>query len=242
MRGFVYILTFSDGKQYVGQTRRSVDERMKEHRYDMGRGINRKLYKAWRLMGDPTCEVIECAAKEVNDLECFVIDWLDCRAPNGLNAIPGGGFLPQLDPVIAARIAETHRTQPHLLAKIRKAQSLRWVGTTPEQRSAFMRDKCGHHKPHSAETKAKMSASRKGKGTGPKSPEHAAKVGAANRGKKRSLESIERIRASASRAWEFRRLNGTAIVDVPKSPETIERMRQAALRRWSHHQSTEMRI
>jgi GIY-YIG catalytic domain/NUMOD3 motif len=200
MGAFVYILTFSNGKQYVGQTRRSVDERMKEHRYDMARGIKRKLYDAWRELGEPAREVVECSLDELDALECATINRLGCRSPNGYNAIPGGGFLPQLDPEIAARIAETHRTAPHLLAKIRRAQRIRWEKTTPEERSAWMEAVRPHHQPHTAETKAKISAALKGKLKGvPKSVQHIANVAAANRGKKRSPEQIERIRQGAIR-------------------------------------------
>jgi len=226
VRGFIYILTFSDGKQYVGQTRRNVVERMKEHRYDMARGVRRALYEAWRTLGEPSCEMLECAVEELDALECATIERLGCRCPNGYNAVPGGGFLPQLDPAIAARIAETHRTQPHLLAKIRRAQSMRWAGTTPEERRAFMRATCVHNTKHTAESKAKMSAALKGRFKGiPKSPAHAAKVGAAIRGQKRSPEQVERIRQGAIRAWETRRSNGTTSIGA-RSPETIERIRQ----------------
>lgn len=212
MRAFVYILTFSNGKRYVGQTRRNVSERMKEHRYDAMRGVDRALYEAWRTLGEPSCEVMECSLDELDALECSTIERIGCRIPNGYNAVPGGGFLPQLDPEIAARIAQTHRTKPHLLAKIRRAQRLRWQRTTPKERSAFMEKLRPHSQPHSSETKAKISAACKGKLKGiPKSAEHAAKVGAANRGKKRSPESIERIRQSAIRAWARRKANEVRI-------------------------------
>lgn len=207
MRAFIYILTFSDGKKYVGQTRRSVAERLDEHRYDMSRGIKRPLYEAWRAFGEPYCAVMECVVDELNELEIFVIDEIGSRFPNGYNAVPGGGFLPQLDPVIAARIAEIHRTAPHLLAKIRKAQKIRWERMTTEERSAWMRIHKPHSAPHTAEAKARISAAVKGRLKDiPKSLEHAAKVGAANRGQKRSPDQIERIRQGAIRGHVARKL------------------------------------
>ena len=212
MRGFIYILTFSNGKQYVGQTRRSVAERIKEHRYDAGRGVERALYAAWRSRGEPSCETIECSVADIDAVEIATIERLGCRLPSGYNTLPGGGFLPQLDPAIAKRIGETHRNSPALLAKIRRAQSLRWAGTNPEERSAFMRALRPHSEPHTAASKARISASRRGKLKGvPKSREHVAKVAAANRGRTRSPESIERIRQGAIRAWARRNLTEVRI-------------------------------
>lgn len=204
MQTCVYILTFTDGKKYVGQTRRGFPCRFEEHAYDAARGVKRPLYEAWRSQGDPSTEEAGCSVEELDELECFLIEEANSRLPNGYNAIPGGGALPQLDPAVAAKIAQTHRTAPHLLAKIRKAQSLRWKGATAEERAEFM-ERIRPRGPRSAETRAKISAARKGKLKGiPKSHEHAAKVGAANRGKKRSPEQIERIRQGAIRGWANR--------------------------------------
>jgi len=207
MQGTIYVLTFADGKHYVGQTRRSLHKRMIEHRRNMRNGVQTAIYDAWRNFGEPFCQVAMCDISELDEFEIVVIETLDCMAPQGYNSVPGGGFLPTLDPAIAARIGDKHRTDPTLLAKIRRAQALRWKGTTPEERSEWMRAHGLHAgKKHSAESKEKMSASLRGKNTRPKSADHVAKVAAANRGKKRSPEQIARISQGTRLGMEARKL------------------------------------
>ena len=93
MYGFVYKLTNMDnGKIYVGQTRRSVEERFQEHKYAqslIGRAIRKHGVEKFM------CEVIAvCETKEeLNAKEIFFINYLNASNPKiGYNLTGGGEF------------------------------------------------------------------------------------------------------------------------------------------------------
>ena len=68
MKGYIYKYTFSDGKVYIGQTRRSPEIRNWEHFGKMGK-VNPKLWEAYKLLGKPDYEIIETIeASSVQDL------------------------------------------------------------------------------------------------------------------------------------------------------------------------------
>ncbi len=68
MKGYIYKYTFSDGKVYIGQTRRSPEIRDWEHFGKMGK-VNPKLWEAYKLLGKPDYEIIETIeATRVQDL------------------------------------------------------------------------------------------------------------------------------------------------------------------------------
>ena len=96
MYGFVYKLTNMDnGKIYVGQTRRSVEERFHEHKYAksvIGRAIRKHGVEKFM------CEVIAvCETKEELDAkEIFFINHLKANNPKiGYNRTGGGESNPE---------------------------------------------------------------------------------------------------------------------------------------------------
>ena len=88
--GVIYRITCKlDGKPYVGQTVRTLEERFQEHTQ-----ADSYIGNAIRAHGveNFTCEVIEeCDTREqLNEREIFWIAELNCKAPNGYNLTDGG--------------------------------------------------------------------------------------------------------------------------------------------------------
>lgn len=136
MYGIIYKITNQlNGKPYVGQTTRSIEERFKEHvshnQYLIGRAIRKYGKENFSIEVLEECETFE----QLNERERYWITCLDCIAPKGYNLTDGGegGF---------------HHT-PETRARISAAN-------TGEGHPMF-----GKH--HSAEAKAKIAASGKGR-------------------------------------------------------------------------------
>lgn len=89
MRGYIYKYTFSDGKVYIGQTRRPPKERHREH-FDKKIGkLNPKFWDAYQTLGEPAYEIIETIERDnveeliyaLNDAETRYIQQLKAANP-----------------------------------------------------------------------------------------------------------------------------------------------------------------
>ncbi len=89
--GFIYCITGPTGKQYIGQTKRAVDKRWKEHAKCYG---NCKLLEhAIAKYGSESFKLeilLEVNNELLNDYECKFIAMLDTIEPNGYNIRAGG--------------------------------------------------------------------------------------------------------------------------------------------------------
>lgn len=134
------VVNKSTGKAYVGQTCRTLGERMKEH-VQSGR---LPFDDVLRELGPESFEisVIDEAetAEELNEKERFWIDRLGTLYPNGYNVRPGGG-----------NRSGWHHTEASK-EKMRAMKSGKGTG----------RDNPFYGKHHSEETKKKFSERRKG--------------------------------------------------------------------------------
>lgn len=97
MNGYIYKITnLVNGKIYIGQTAKTLDERFKEHLYEaFSMNTMRPLYKAMRKYGSDnfTVELVEeVLLSELNAKECYYIKLYDCLAikGNGYNITYGG--------------------------------------------------------------------------------------------------------------------------------------------------------
>ena len=92
MYGVVYSVTNNlDGKQYVGQTTRTLEERFSEHAESdslLGRAIQRDGAEKFSREVLVECET----QKELDEQERLYIKKLDCKHPKGYNATDGGRF------------------------------------------------------------------------------------------------------------------------------------------------------
>ena len=171
-----------DGKIYVGQTQRTLEERMKEHyRNSRASYIDRTIRKYgvenFHAEIIETCKTVE----ELNEREMFWIAKLNCKFPNGYNLTDGGegsnGY--KATPELSARLSamrKGRRNTPEQRAKI--SAKLKGKIFSEETKKKISAAKIGHivseetreklriaqlGKKATEETKLKMSASNKNK-------------------------------------------------------------------------------
>ena len=89
--GVIYKITNKlDGKIYIGKTARTLEERMKEHRWSNELYIDRAIRK-YGINAFEVSVVEECAdSNELNEREIFWIAFYNCKNPNGYNMTDGG--------------------------------------------------------------------------------------------------------------------------------------------------------
>ena len=91
--GVVYVITcLLDGMKYVGQTKRSIEQRFKEHasaKNHLGNAIRKYGRENFKIEVLEECETPE----RLDECEIFWIAKLNCKQPNGYNLTDGGeGF------------------------------------------------------------------------------------------------------------------------------------------------------
>ena len=168
-----------NGKIYVGQTRRTLEERMNEHKKEcckncyIDRAIKKYGMENFKTEILEFCKTIE----EMNEREIYWIKKLNCKFPNGYNLADGG------------KDSAGYITTPELSAKLSALRKGRKI--PPEQRAKISASLKG--KIFSEETKAKISSAKLGHTV---SEETRTKLRKANIGKKASENT--RLKMSAS--------------------------------------------
>lgn len=79
MKGYIYKYTFSDGKVYVGQTRRPPKIRHKEHFDERIGKANPKLWEAYQTLGKPDYDIIEIIEKDNVDVLVNALNYAETR-------------------------------------------------------------------------------------------------------------------------------------------------------------------
>jgi group I intron endonuclease len=90
---FIYILTnIINGKQYIGQTTRSIDVRLSEHLNSVKKNSNNLFHRAIRKYGIENfhIECLEVSDKLVNLWEKHLVKRWSSKSPNGYNLTYGG--------------------------------------------------------------------------------------------------------------------------------------------------------
>ena len=127
--GCVYLVTNTvNGKQYVGQTKKSIKRRWSQHRCAAKKGESSALYNAIRKYGADnfTIERIEEVVGIHADLvaaEIRQIASYDCVRPNGYNLTRGGDGVDFTVPEVKAKMVEAARV---------RAQDPEWLRKTTE--------------------------------------------------------------------------------------------------------------
>lgn len=185
--GLIYLITNkANGKQYIGQTTRTIEKRWAEHLYDAKRGIAYPICHAIRKYGADGFFVEEIAKaaslEQLNTLEPFYIECCNTLKPNGYN-LASGGKNHLVHPDTRAKISSANKGNQYCKGRILSDE-------TKAKISAANKGRSSHRKgiKLSDETKAKISASKKGqipwsKGK-PMSAETRSKLSAAKMGKK----------------------------------------------------------
>jgi len=108
---YLYQLTFSNGKAYIGQTVRNMNVRMAQHRTAANRGSNLPVHNAWRKYGEPSVSILlECdCVEQLHQAEINMIRDCGTLSPNGYNLGLGGETAPSKSPEVAAKIAAKAR-------------------------------------------------------------------------------------------------------------------------------------
>lgn len=70
MKGYIYKYTFPDGKVYIGQTRRPMVARHKEHLNPSTGPLNSGFWEAYQTVGEPKLDILEVV--EAEDVTAFV--------------------------------------------------------------------------------------------------------------------------------------------------------------------------
>ena len=157
--GQIYLLTFPNGKGYVGQTRQTTGKRLAQHRRDLKKRIS-ALYNAWRHYGEPHCLVLgEIPDAQLDTQEIAAIALLGTQRPNGYNIAAGGSSAEMADET-RRKIGDANRgrrEKPEVTA--RRAALLRGRKHTPE--TIAKRAAAGTGKKRSPESCARLSAARK---------------------------------------------------------------------------------
>lgn len=111
--GFIYILTFPNGKKYVGQTRQQFADRFEQHVRDAMNNTDSSplLHKAIRKYGrnDIKHEVIEIPDDALNMFEMFFVEQLGTLTPDGYNLTTGGQQGTQVALEVKVKMSEAHR-------------------------------------------------------------------------------------------------------------------------------------
>lgn len=186
---YIYKITnLCNGMVYIGQTSVSVKKRFLQHchrRKNPNSYIDRAIQKYGKE--NFTVELIDSAtsADELNEKEIYWIKQYDCVFPKGYNLTFGGSGM------LAAGVTKEKMRQ----AKLGKPSGRKRIPLTAAHRAALSKGHADFHgekspsygKPLSAETKAKISQSLKGRFVGEKNPSF---------GHKKTPEEIERWRKS----------------------------------------------
>lgn len=110
MKGYIYKYTFSDGKVYIGQTRRP-QMRDKEHFYEKIGKLNSLFWGAYEKLGKPQYEIIDTIEAErpqdlvaaLNEAEKEYIYQYDATNPeHGYNVRKGGNVAIPRDKILDA--------------------------------------------------------------------------------------------------------------------------------------------
>lgn len=191
--GIIYLLI--DGTndcEYVGKTKRTVEERFKEHMkspFLIGKAIRAHGADMFATAILQVCY----SEEELDRCEKHMIKSRDTMVPNGYNLTEGGegivGF--ERTPEYCAKMSASKKGKPLSPDHCKKiSASLTGKPKSPEHVAKVAAANTG--KKRTLEQRARMSASKKGK---KRSPEAVAKTAAANTGKKRTPEQCAKISA-----------------------------------------------
>lgn len=181
-------LNMSTGKCYIGQTTKTLKERIKRHKEEMNQGSTSRFHNSIRNHGIENF-LFWVIHKDIpkNDLdfmEKYYIRLYNTEMPCGYNMTPGGDFNPSYVPeIVAKRSGENHwmNRDPEALDRHRKRMEdpevrakvsgdNHWTKTNPEAFERFLKTV------RDPELQARRSASISGKNHWSKDPEKLAKA------------------------------------------------------------------
>lgn len=215
MYGIVYLITNSEnGKQYVGQTLRSLEERWSEHVRKAKAHDNHYLGKAILRYGSEKFSIEEicqtASQEELDHLEIETIARLNTLRPHGYNLTKGGlGGAPDEETREKIRQSKMGDKNPNYQRIY-----------TPEERERISQRLSGKGNPfygrkHSRETKKKLAEIAKTRGP------------SSRKGKKASVETKTKLRKAWAQGREKRIGQNHPMFGRKVSAETRQKISQA---------------
>lgn len=112
--GFIYMIQGPTGKKYIGQTKRTIKNRFKQHCSNVSRKSEKCtfLHRSMIKYGIKTftCELVEEVDEELLDeREIYYIEFFNTIAPNGYN-LQTGGSSPKMHKQTRERISKFYKT------------------------------------------------------------------------------------------------------------------------------------
>ena len=107
MAFILYQLSFSNGKNYIGQTVRKMTTRLNQHRTAAKRGSPLAVHCAWRKYGEPSVSIVGeyDSHEDLHAAEIAAIRDKCSLSPDGYNIGFGGETAPSKSPEVAAKIS-----------------------------------------------------------------------------------------------------------------------------------------
>lgn len=230
--GIIYCVTNKvNGKRYIGQTTGTLSKRWKGHISDKtGCRVFKIAIDKYGVENFSVCEIDRAYDKDsLNALETHYIKLYETRSRDkGYNLNPGGNSGPQ-HPETVQRRAAALRGRPLSKEHCEKL-SISHIGIkrSDESRKKQSESAKGIKRPRTPEHAAKLAEAMRGKKRGPQSDEHRAKIGAANKG-----------RVLGPMSEEQKQKRSIAMKGKPKnwSPEGRERTLQASRAYWEKYRA-----
>ena len=184
--GFIYFIRSPAGKGYVGQTVRSVLQRMRCHVCSKG---CRYLYSAIQKYGLDFLFVETLGQYPVAELdaeEIKAIAEFGTLEPYGYNLTAGGNANRKCSDATRAKMSEANRNRPPPSDETRRRMSESSKNPSAETRKKI--SDSGKGKTRSEETRQRMSIAAKNR-----SAEHLRKIAEANRNRKPTKETLQKL-------------------------------------------------
>ncbi len=115
-----------NGKCYVGQTTKSIEQRWKAHCWQCNFNNNMIIYRAIKKYGKENFsieKICDCQnQKELNESEVKYIKYFDTMCPNGYNLCGGGGGTGIMSDIVKKKISKAHigkKATPETREKLR---------------------------------------------------------------------------------------------------------------------------
>lgn len=261
----LYKLCFSSGKNYIGQTQRTMKVRMLQHERSVNGGSQLAVHCAWRKHGKPVVELIgefDCAA-DLHAAEIAAIASHGTLSPFGYNIGYGGETAPSKNPEVAAKIAAKARgrkcmtpehkansakamrermADPEYVENVLKAQEAYWTPERRAEQAEIARARSTGVK-FTDERRANIAKSKQNL-----SAETRAKMSASAKQRKRlpfSDEHCANISQSVAKSWAdetIRSKRSAAIKVATNDPLSAQARRERAAKTWENPETRERRI
>lgn len=124
MTGTLYMLTFPDGKQYIGATQRTLEQRIKSH---MSSSRNKSLHAnvlaaIRKFRGKFVSQTLVIGDLEfIKELEVEAIKKFNTLAPGGYNLGFGGNTSPMKNQTVASKISRNMKRNNPMFSDVHKA-------------------------------------------------------------------------------------------------------------------------